>query len=228
MRFFDARIVSSRKRAVSRVFSGAVMACSALLAGCATEQAPARHDKTLALKQGELEAHGIAFITPSTVTGQEQDKQAVAMIFAETFSRERPKVRLVTLAETLTAVNRAGLADAYRKMSDDYRDTGLFSADALRRVAAATGARYIGQLNLQRFQQYSKSRFNVPLIGVRFLETQVGHVRLFFQLWDSSSGTIAWEAVQERSITSERVREAPILQRELIDAAAEDLIFQLP
>jgi len=34
--------------------------------------------------------------------------------------------------------------------------------------------------------------------------------------------------VQERSITSERVREAPILQRELIDAAAEDLIVQLP
>jgi len=228
MRFFDARIVSSRKRAISRIFAGALMACSALLAGCATEQEPARHDKTLALKQGELEAHGIVFITPSTVTGQEQDKQAVAMIFAETFSRERPKVRLVTLAETLTAVNRAGLADTYRKMSDDYRDTGLFSADALRRVAAATGARYIGQLNLQRFQQYSKSRFNVPLIGVRFLETQVGHVRLFFQIWDSTSGTIVWEAVQERSITSERVREAQILQRELIDAAAEDLIVQLP
>jgi hypothetical protein len=216
-----------RKRAVSRFCGGALVACGVLVAGCASE-GPARHDQAVTLKPGSLETEGIAFLTPSTVTGQEQDKQAVALIFADTLSRERPKVRVVTLAETLTAVNRADLADAYRQMFDDYRDSGLFPADALRRVAAATGTRYVGQLNLQRFEQVSKTRFSIPLIGLRFLETQIGHVRLFFQVWDTSTGTIAWEAVQERSITSERVQEAPILQRTLIRAAAEDLIEQLP
>ena len=215
------------KRAVRRFCAGILVACGVLVAGCASES-PARHDQTVTLNAGSLEAEGIAFLTPSTVTGQEQDRQAVALIFADTLSRERPKIRVVTLAETLTAVNRADLADAYRKMFDDYRDSGLFPVDALRRVAAATGTRYFGQLNLQRFEQVSKTRFSIPLIGLRFLETQIGHVRLFFQVWDASTGTIAWEAVQERSITSERVQEVPILQRTLIRAAAEDLIKQLP
>lgn len=197
------------------------------LAGCAS-QGPARHEQSATLRPGALEAGGLALITPSTVTGQEQDKQAVALIFADTFTRERPKVRLVTLAETLSAVNRADLGDAYRRMFEDYRDTGLFSPEALQRIAAATGVRYIGQLNLQRFQQFSKSRFSVPLVNIRFLETQIGHVRLFFQIWDASTGSIAWEGVEEHSITSERVVEAPILQRTLIHAAAEDLFHRLP
>jgi hypothetical protein len=206
-----------------------MLVAGALLAGCGSQ--PPLSDSLVRianLKAGDLESQGIAFITPSTITGQEQDKQAVALIFTNTFAEQRPGARVVTLAETLSAVNRAGLADAYRQMFDSYRDTGLFSADGLKRVAAATGTRYIGHLNLQKFQQFSKTRFTIPLLGIRFLETQVGHVRLFSQIWDATSGTIAWEAVMERSITSERVQEAPILQRTLIRVAAQDLIGQLP
>ena len=224
----DTRIIPPRQRGVSRWLGAALLALAAALGGCASGGKPPRHELAATLKRGDLDARGIAFITPSTVTGQEQDKQAVALIFADTFSRERPKVRVVTLAETLSAVNRADMADVYRQMFESYRETGLFPVEALRRVAAATGARYIAQLNLEQFQQISKSRFSVPLIGIRFIETQIGHVRLFFQVWDAESGTIAWEGAQERSITSERVQEAPILQRTLIRAAAEDLLERLP
>ena len=52
-------------------------------------------------------------------------------------------VTVATLAETLGAVNKAGLADTYKRMYEDSRDTGLFSADALRRVGTATGSRYL-------------------------------------------------------------------------------------
>lgn len=83
-------------------------------------------------RRNPLEQSGIAFATPSTVTGQEEEKQALALTFADVLKRERPNVRCTTLAETLGAVNHAGLAEDYRRMYADYRHSGLFERDVLR------------------------------------------------------------------------------------------------
>jgi hypothetical protein len=197
------------------------------LAGCSTTQIyPTLQEQRISLRQGDLEAAGIAFITPSTVTGQEQEKQAVALAFADTLRQERPQLRVVTLAETLGAVNRATLAEAYRRMYDDYRDTGLFPADALKRVGEAAGARYLAQLKLQGFEQGSRDRFGV--FGIRIVETKYAHVRLFLQIWDSQSGGIAWEGVQEMRHAHDTVTEEPVMQRTVLERTARDLIARLP
>jgi hypothetical protein len=197
------------------------------LAGCATTQIyPTLQEQRISLRAGDLEAAGVAFITPSTVTGQEQEKQAVALAFADTLRQERPQLRVVTLAETLGAVNRAALADAYRKMYDDYRDTGLFPGDALKRVGEAAGARYLAQLKLQGFEQGSRDRFGI--FGIRIVETKYAHVRLFLQIWDSQSGGIAWEGVQEMRHAHDTVTEEPVMQRTVLERTARDLIARLP
>lgn len=197
------------------------------LAGCPTTQVyPSLQQQLVSLRPGDLEAHGIAFITPSTVTGQEQEKQAVALTFADVIKRERQGLRVVTLAETLGAINKAGLTDDYRRMYDDYRDTGLLSREVLRRVGAATGVRYLVQLKLQGFGQGAKERFGI--LGIRIIETQFAHVRLFFQVWDSSDGSIAWEAMQEMRISQETVTEEPVMQRAVLERTAQDLIAKLP
>ena len=195
------------------------------LAGC-TQTYPTLQEHQIALRPGDLEASGIAFLTPSTVTGQEQEKQAVAFIFADVVKRERQSLRVVSLAETLGAVNKAGLADDYKRMYDDYRDTGLLSREVLRRVGAATGTRYLAQLKLQGFAQGSKERFGV--FGIRIVETQYAHVRLFFQIWDSNDGTVAWEAMQEMRVSHETVTEEPVMQRAVLERTAQDLVAKLP
>lgn len=197
------------------------------LAGCSTTQIyPTLQEQRISLRAGDLEAAGLAFITPSTVTGQEQEKQAVALSFADTMQRVRPAVRVTTLAETLGAVNKAGLADAYRKMYDDYRDTGLFDGAVLKRVGAATGARYIAQLKLQRFEQGAKDRFG--LFGMRIVETKFAHLRLFLQVWDSTEGSIAWEGVLELRIAQDTTTEEPVMQRTILERTARDLVARLP
>ncbi|MGH8662522.1 MAG: hypothetical protein ACREUB_12305 [Burkholderiales bacterium] len=195
------------------------------LAGC-SQIYPTLQEHQITLRPGDLEASGIAFLTPSTVTGQEQEKQAVAFVFADVVKRERRGLRVVTLAETLGAINKAGLADDYRRMYDDYRDTGLLSRDVLLRVGKATGARYLAQLKLQGFGQGAKERFGI--LGIRIVETQYAHVRLFFQIWDSNDGTVAWEAMQEMRISQERMSEEPIMQRAVLERTAHDLIARLP
>jgi len=134
--------------------------------------------RAITLEAGDLEAHGLAFITPSTVTGQEEEKQAVAFSFAEVLKKTLPHVRCVTLPETLSAVNMAGYADEYRKMYNDYRDTGIFKREILLKVADVTGTKYIGQLKLQGFRQGSFGRFG--LFGLRIMETKYATLRLFF------------------------------------------------
>ena len=197
------------------------------LAGCQSTQIfPSLQEHRISLRPGDLEASGIAFITPSTVTGQEQEKQAVAFTFADVIKRERQSLRVVTLAETLGAVNKAGLADAYKRMYDDYRDTGLLSRDVLKQIGAATGARYLAQLKLQGFGQGAKERFGA--LGLRIVETQFAHVRLFFQIWDSSDGTIAWEGMQEMRISQDTVTEEPVMLRTVLERTAHDLIAKLP
>jgi hypothetical protein len=205
---------------------GAVLV--AALAACSLQPTyyPSQQEQSISLAKGDLEAGGIAFITPSTVTGQEQEKQAVALTFADVLKRERAGLRVVTLAETLGAINGNGLADAYRRMYDEYRDSGLFSAEVLRRVADATGVRYVAQLKLQGFSQGSKNRFG--LLGFRVVETQVGDVRLLLQVWDTRRGAIAWEGLQELRIAVDTTSEEPITLRELLERTAHDLVAKLP
>ena len=197
------------------------------LAGCyGTQIYPTLQEQRISLARGDLESGGVAFITPSTVTGQEQETQAVALVFADVLKRERPGLRVVTLAETLGAVNRAGLADAYKHMYNDYRDTGLFSGKLLRQVADATGARYVAQLKLQGFEQGSRDRFGI--LGIRIVETKYAHIRLFLQVWDSRESTIAWEGMQEMRQAADTMTEEPVMLRTVLERTARDLIARLP
>ncbi|HHJ16153.1 MAG TPA: hypothetical protein ENJ80_05590, partial [Gammaproteobacteria bacterium] len=80
----------------------------ALNTGCATDQVHAKVQyEEISLTGDDLASHGLGFITPSTVTGQEQDIQSLAFIFAHVLEKERPDVRVIGLPEALSAINRA-------------------------------------------------------------------------------------------------------------------------
>ena len=216
-----------RHLATTGLVRGILAASTFALTSCQiTQTYPSLQQQLVSLRPGDLEASGLAFITPSTVTGQEQEKQAVALTFAQVIKSERPALKVVTLAETLGAINKAGLTDDYKRMYDDYRDTGLLTREVLRRVGAATGTRYLAQLKLQGFAQGAKERFGI--FGFRIVETQFAHVRLFFQIWDTADGSIAWEAMQEMRVAHETVTEEPVMQRAVLERTAHDLITKLP
>jgi heme-degrading monooxygenase HmoA len=206
----------------------AMIVAAGLVAGCSGPAIyyPTVKQQAISLSKGDLEAAGIAFITPSTVTGQEQEKEAVALTFTDVLKAERAQAKVSTLAETLGAVNRAGLADIYKRMYDDYRDSGLFPAEALRRVGAATGMRYVAQLKLQSFREDSKNRFG--FLGLRLVETQYADVRLYMTVWDSRDGTVAWEAMQELRMSRENTTEEPLMLRRVLERSARELIAKLP
>lgn len=182
--------------------------------------------ETRRLAQRDLREGGLAFLTPSTVTGQEEDKQSLAYVFAATIKRERPDIRVLPLSETISAMNKAGLAAAYRSLYHDYRDTAVFDGGVMRQIAQAAGTRYLAQLKLANMQQGARGRLS--LLGLNLLNTQYANMRVFLQIWDSADGSVAWEGIDELTFAMDTGQEKPIAFRDVAERAAQDLVKRLP
>jgi hypothetical protein len=208
----------------------AALALLAGLCGCATQQTHGSvtigTHLSAALQPGQLQAGGVAFITPATVTGQEEDRPLLSLVFTEALAELRPGVHVVPLDETLSAVSRAGADEAYRRMMNDARESGLLDLAALAQVSRATGARYIAQLKMAEFHQESQDRFSA--LGLRMVQTKKADIRLFLRIWDGSDGAVAWEGAQELQVARETVTEKAISFHDVVDESARQLIARLP
>jgi hypothetical protein len=205
-----------------------------LISACANNQLRAKTQQNIPttqvlmidLQTEDLQKGGIAFITPSSITGQEEDRQTLALAFTEVLLVLRPDLKIIALPQTLSAVNRHGLTREYRQMFEDYRLTGIFDREILEQVARVTSVRFLAQLKLGAFRQESKSRFG-PL-GLRVLETKTSTIRLFVQIWDSQDGSVAWEGAQESTVSHESLAEEYVSMKSIVQESARDLVAYLP
>jgi hypothetical protein len=200
---------------------------TSLLSGCAKNQIHSTaHHTAISLNNGDLETYGLAFITPSTVTGQEEDKQTLAFIFSEVINEKRPDIKIVSLPHTLSAINKAGFTDNYKAMYVDYADTGIFRQDILKAVGKVTEVRYLAQLKLSNFSQHSNGRFSV--FGLRLVQTKEANIRMFVQIWDSVDGSIVWEGTEEVNYAWDSSSAEPVTFRIIVEQTAQNLISLLP
>ncbi len=180
----------------------------------------------LTLSRQSLETHGLAFLTPSSVTGQEEDKQALALSFYEVLNAARPDIKAMALPVALTAINRNKLGAEYKHMLVDYRMTGLLDRDGLRKIGLATGTRYLAQLKLAGFHQESKNRWGT--LGFRIFDTKLSTARLFLQIWDSTDGSIVWEGAVEQTAAYDSISEETVSFHSIIEQSARELVARLP
>jgi len=217
-----------------RLLNLSVIGIAMLLSACASQQGETKIQQSIPttqvlvidLQSEDLRTGGIAFITPSSVTGQEEDKQALALAFTEVLLKVRPDLRVVPLPQTLSAINRVGLTREYRQMFEDYRLTGIFDRETLQKVADVTKTRYLAQLKLGAFRQESKDRFG--LLGLRVVETKTSTIRLFLQIWDSKDGSVAWEGAQESTVSHESLAEDNVSMKSIVQESARDLVSHMP
>lgn len=209
------------------VFTSLAVLAAVFFTGCSTKQIDATVQyEDISLEPNGLTKHGLGFITPSTVTGREQDIQSLALIFARVLEKERPDIRVISLPEALSAINQAGLADEYKQMYVDYSGTGIFKKDSLRKVGDVIGVRYLVQLKLSGFSQNSRGRFS--FLGLRLLQTKEANIRLFFQIWNSQTGAIVWEGTEEVNYARDTSKEKPITFQLIVEEIALNLVNKLP
>ena len=206
-----------------------VLALGFALAGCGSMlpqiDAKITH-KEIALDAADLVAGGIGFLTPSAATGREADKQALALSFATRLEKDRTDLRVIPLPAILSAVNAAELDQEYKQMFRDYLETGILDGALLKRIGEIGQVRYLAQLNLASFEQLSRSRFS--LIGLRFVDTKQANIRVFLQVWDSQTGSVAWEGGGEVNYAFESVTERPVTFQQVAATAADRIYAGLP
>ncbi len=206
----------------------AMVLVSALsLAGCAnTAQLSTNTEATdFSLDADALRTEGIGFLTPVSATGQEANRVELALAFAGSLADAHGDIRVVSLPEVLSAVNRAGLAGEYKAMIDAYAATGIMEKGTLQRVGEASDARYLGLLGLADFDQGVNKRFSIG--GLRLLDTKLSSIRVSWQIWDSATGTIAWEGTDEIHFAYDTGRERPVSFGFVAGKAAANLVARI-
>jgi hypothetical protein len=203
-----------------------------LLAGCggrlidAAAGAMSNADAAIDGAVTSFGAERLAILTPTAAFGQEENRQSLALAFSEQLARLRPDIQAMPLAQTLSAINAAGLAGTYDQMYGAYRGSGVFDRKALGQVGAAVGARYLVQLKLQALDRDNRSRFGIH--GINLLNSQSTNARLFVQVWDSRDGRIVWERSGEAVHQIEAMRGRSSTTQRAIEKAVQQLVRQLP
>ncbi len=196
-----------------------------MISSCAPQKYTTVETRAFSLKKGDLAKFGVAFITPSTVTGQEQDIQSLALSFTSLMTELRPDILIMPLSDTLGLINKAGLIEDYKKMYRNYRDTGIFDQDIIKKISKVTGKRYLAQLKLSEFSQETATRFS---FGFRIIDTKKARMRLFFQIWDSHNGTIAWEGSAELNYSYDTITNNTINFKTVVQITAIELVKEIP
>ena len=129
------------------------------------------------------------------------------------------------MAEMLSAINESGLARVYADTLAEYEHTGILERDALRRHRQSRQRRYLAKLNLGNFIQNRAGRFSIA--GIRLFETSRAQIRVHLEIWDSHTGTIAWQGNEELVYAREGVKERPVSFRYVAELAAERLIEKI-
>jgi len=137
----------------------------------------------------------------------------------------RPEIAIMPLSNTLSLINKNGMIEDYKKMYANYRDTGIFDQDIIKKISKVTGRRYLAQLKLSEFTQETSTRFS---FGVRIIDTKKARMRLFFQIWDSHNGTIAWEGSAELNYSFDTITNNTINFRTVVQITAIELVKELP
>ena len=182
--------------------------------------------KSISLGPNDLQQYGIGFLTPAAATGQETDKQSLSLVFSNELEELRPDIRTVSLPQVLSSVNTQNLAEEYQQMYRDYLETGILEKSLLRRIGKANDVRYLAQLSLANFRQAQRGRFS--LLGFRMVATQQANIRVFLQIWDSQTGTVAWEATQEVNYAYDTGKEAPVTFQVVAETASRKMFSALP
>jgi hypothetical protein len=169
-----------------------------------------------------LDQYGIGVLTPSAPTGQESDKQALGDVLGSSLTDLLPGAHVMPLAEMLSSINRSGLARPYAEMLNEYENTGILERDTIRDVGQSGGVRYLAKFNLSNFLQSSDKRLSIA--GIRMFDTWRASIRVHLEIWDATTGEIAWQGNEELLFAREGVKERPVSFSQVARLSADHLV----
>ena len=222
---YSIRKLLQEQRMVFLRISFILITCINII-GCSTQLYTNIEHNVHLLQKDELKLNGLTFITPTTITGMEEDKQYLALTFSHELKKKRPELKIADLSYALGAINKSNYSIDYAQMYSGYRSTGIFNKKTLKRIGEITDNRYICQLKLSHFKSEAQGRLG--FLGLALFDTEKANLRLFVQIWDSHLGIIVWEAAQEITYAYDTSSEDAVTFERMIRLAADEIAKVLP
>ena len=129
-----------------------------------------------------LQHEQVAVLNAVVGFGLEGYSQQVSRSLSVAVKESYPSMKMIPAHETLSRINRDGLAEDYAAMVSNYMASGILDRDMLRKIGQATGARYVFQPGLAAFSQSMSGRFGVrpahrsnARVGVAALRAALGY-----------------------------------------------------
>jgi len=151
-----------------------------------------------------LKREQIGVLNAVVGVGLEGYTHQVSRSLSATLEQVRPSFKVISTQDTLSRINREGLASEYAAMVSEYLRSGILNRGALEKIGQALNARYVFQPSMATFSQSVSGRFSA--FGLRLFQTRISMLRLSVQLWDTRSGEIVWETSGEATLAGEDVR----------------------
>jgi hypothetical protein len=158
---------------------------------------------------GELSNQPVAtinLIAPSYLVGY---STSLSHALVAALARASPPIRGIPAHEIANAVNDRGLATEYADLLSAYARHGIMERERLQRLGSSLGFRYLFVPGATEFTHVIMDRFEIW--GVKVVRTRITVLRLWLQLWDTSTGHILWESAGEIATASDVVKQDRIL-----------------
>ena len=160
--------------------------------------------------QASIEQHPVALFPAVTLPGLRGNEVGLAHYLGEVLHKIRPGWKVVSEEETVTVINRQGLAAEYTRMRVDYDQSNILDRDSLRKIASTIGVRYVFQPRLASLVQTMTDRWTFPALDIRMTQTRSSILRLSLQLWDAETGELVWTSMAETNMANEAVSQDPV------------------
>ena len=182
-----------------------------------TELSPSFHP-------ANFEQDGVAIFPAITAPGLRGNEVGLSHYLGQIFQKVSPNWKVVSEQDTLTRLNRHGLAEQYTRVRNDYDQSNILDHNTLRTFREAVVARYVFQPRLAAFTQVMQDRWKFPALDLRLTQTRSSVMRISLQLWDGETGELLWASIAEATMESEAISQDPVYLEDIARATLGSIV----
>ena len=168
----------------------------------------------------------IAILTVMVQDRGVEQKAMLVDIVSEAIKKRSPATRVVPYWEGLNIINSEGFTNDYAHMMQEYSVAGILDRRILSKFGEILGVTYFIQPKLTDFSQGQSTRFS--LLGLTIFKTHESHIKLYFEVWEASTGKVVWVGSTEANMAAENYKSKPISFEEIARYAVDNLVLKMP
>jgi len=154
------------------------------------------------------------------------NESIVGDILAKTLYELRKEIPIVPPDQTMSLINKNNMTGVYASLLKEYRETSILNKKPAAKIASITKSRYLMLPVLVNRETYRDTRLS--FFGLKVAETREAELRLFLQIWDSTTGDLVWQGTGSATVATDYVLSIPVLTEEVARRIWRDLVPKIP